>query len=83
MIPIRPAARRDTVKKIDIARAWRDEDYYLSLTADERASLPENPAAGVTVTRDSLRAVNGGVTTIYDSCNGTAICTPCPPQDCD
>jgi mersacidin/lichenicidin family type 2 lantibiotic len=71
------------MKKLDIARAWRDEDYYLSLTAEERASLPANPAAAITVADDNLRAVNGGInTSIINSCVHTTICSPCPPSYC-
>ncbi len=25
-------------------RAWKDEDYWMSLTEEEKAGLPENPA---------------------------------------
>jgi mersacidin/lichenicidin family type 2 lantibiotic len=71
------------MKKLDIARAWTDEDYYLSLSAEERASLPANPAAAITISDDSLRAVNGGIkTSIITTCGGTAICSPCPPLNC-
>ena len=49
-------------KKIDIVRAWRDEEYRNSLTAEERASLPENPAGLATVDDSSLRSVTGGAT---------------------
>ncbi len=72
------------MKKLDIARAWRDEDYYLTLTEAERASLPANPAAAITVTNGNLRVVNAGsLTSIINSCTGTAICSPCPHVNCD
>ncbi len=67
------------MKKLDIARAWRDEDYYLTLTEAERASLPANPAAAINVTDDSLRTVSGA----KFSATGTAICSPCPHVNCD
>ena len=48
------------MKKIDVVRAWRDEEYRNSLTPEELASLPENPA-GLAVVQDSvLRSVTGG-----------------------
>lgn len=48
------------MKKIDVIRAWRDEEYRNSLTPEELASLPENPA-GLPVMDDSvLRSVTGG-----------------------
>jgi mersacidin/lichenicidin family type 2 lantibiotic len=47
-------------KNIDVARALRDQDYYLSLTAEERASLGDHPAGVTTVTDDVLRSITGG-----------------------
>jgi mersacidin/lichenicidin family type 2 lantibiotic len=71
------------MRKIDIARAWRDEEYYLSLTAAERAALPANPAAAMTVTDEELGAINGGIpTSVAASCFATSICTPCPHMHC-
>jgi mersacidin/lichenicidin family type 2 lantibiotic len=65
-------------KKIDVVRAWRDEEYRNSLTEEERASLPENPA-GVAVIQDSvLASITGGCgtpTTFVSSCVH-------PPQVC-
>lgn len=60
------------MKKIDVVRAWRDEEYRNSLTPEELASLPENPA-GLAVVQDSvLRSVTGGcagaTTTWVKSC---------------
>jgi mersacidin/lichenicidin family type 2 lantibiotic len=46
-------------KNIDVARAWRDEDYYLSLTEEERASLGAHPA-GSAMADDVLTAITGG-----------------------
>lgn len=65
-------------KKIDVVRAWRDEEYRDSLTAEEQASLPENPAGIAVVDETALRSVTGGVlskqidpscTTFVWSCN--------------
>ena len=67
------------MKKIDLSRAFRDEDYFLSLTAAERASLPAHPAALIEINEDELRAVAGATT---EACSVTAICTPCPPRLC-
>jgi mersacidin/lichenicidin family type 2 lantibiotic len=52
---------RDPMKKnIDIARAWRDEDYYMSLTEEERASLGDHPAGVVDVADEVLTSIAGG-----------------------
>lgn len=62
------------MKKIDVIRAWRDEEYRDSLTEQERSSLPENPAGMATVDDSALRSVGGAVTirfcgtTFVDSC---------------
>ncbi|MEA2601422.1 MAG: hypothetical protein QOF89_2414 [Acidobacteriota bacterium] len=59
------------MKKIDVVRAWRDEEYRNSLTAEERASLPESPA-GLAVLEDSvLQSITGGCgrpSTFVSSC---------------
>jgi len=67
------------MRKIDFARAFRDEDYFLSLNAAERASLPAHPAAMIEVSEDELRAVSGATT---EACSRTGICSPCPPRVC-
>jgi mersacidin/lichenicidin family type 2 lantibiotic len=42
-----------------IIRAWKDEDFRNSLSAKERALLPENPAGLVELEDTELRAVGG------------------------
>jgi mersacidin/lichenicidin family type 2 lantibiotic len=69
-------------KNVDVARAWRDEEYRNSLTAEELASLPENPAGMATVDDSALRSVAGGVTRF--TCDGTHFADSCVtyPQQC-
>ena len=74
-------------KNLDLGRAWRDEDYYLSLTEEERASLGAHPAGAIT--DPVLKSITGGCgggcgqPTISDvTCNTTGMCTVCPPEDC-
>src|SRR5262249_27576124 len=43
--PHRPAGG-ETVKNVDVIRAWKDEAYRASLSAAERAALPPNPGGG-------------------------------------
>lgn len=45
---------------IDIARAWKDEEYRNSLTPEQLAKLPPNPAGEVELSEDDLDDVNGG-----------------------
>lgn len=48
------------MKKIDVIRAWKDEDYRSSLSAEELASLPANPAGEIELSRAELGKVSGG-----------------------
>ena len=63
-------------KNIDVARAWRDEEYYLSLTEEERASLGDHPAGVMAVADDVLGSISGGCgyktpsTACYNSSTG-------------
>jgi len=52
--------------KIDIARAWKDENYRQSLSAEELSLLPENPAGALDLSEQELEAINGG----FASSNG-------------
>lgn len=69
------------MKKKDIIRAWRDGEYYDSLTEEQRAALPENPAALLEVEDDVLSSITGGCS-VCGTCPTSAICSPCPPQHC-
>jgi mersacidin/lichenicidin family type 2 lantibiotic len=71
-------------KKVDVIRAWRDEEYRNSLTAEELASLPENPAGVATVDEASLRSITGGVSSkqIDPSCTTFVWSCVRPGQQC-
>jgi mersacidin/lichenicidin family type 2 lantibiotic len=47
---------------MDIIRAWKDEEYRMSLTEEQRALLPDNPAglAGRELSDDDLKNIVGG-----------------------
>ena len=47
------------MSKIDIVRAWKDEEYRLSLTEEERAQLPTHPAGLIELEPEQMRAVVG------------------------
>ena len=57
---------------INIIRAWKDEAYRQSLTPEERALLPENPAGLVDLNDPHLLGVDGGLrgTIGYGVCSG-------------
>lgn len=63
-----------------IVRAWRDHEYWLSLTETDRAQVPENPAGLVELMDVELEHVTGQThafthcfasCTCYESCWGT------------
>lgn len=71
-------------KNIDVARAWRDEDYFQSLTEEERASLGAHPSGAASLEDEVLKSIAGGCcTTDFTSPNYTPACTPCPKIICD
>ena len=48
------------MKKSDIIRAWKDEEFAASLSDEQRRHLPENPAGSHELDADDLRSVAGG-----------------------
>jgi mersacidin/lichenicidin family type 2 lantibiotic len=46
---------------MDIIRAWKDEEYRLSLTEEQRALLPDNPAGLPELSDSDLESVAGGL----------------------
>ncbi len=55
-----------------IIRAWKDADYRESLSAEERAALPEHPAGPIALTDEDLGQVAGGwvpLTYQYNTCH--------------
>ena len=70
------------MKKTDILRAWRDADYYASLSNEQRAALPANPAALPEVQDDVLGSVAGGCGPCNCGGSTSALCTPCAPIHC-
>ena len=49
------------MSKETIIRAWRDEEYLLSLSEELRALLPEHPAGLFELTDEDLEQVAGGL----------------------
>jgi mersacidin/lichenicidin family type 2 lantibiotic len=47
------------VAKVDIIRAWKDEEYRASLTDAERAALPPNPAGLIDLDDEEMKKVLG------------------------
>ena len=71
------------MKKIDVVRAWRDEEYRDSLSVEERASLPDNPAGLATISDETLRSITGGCCeTNYVGCSRAVCSCVTYPQQC-
>jgi mersacidin/lichenicidin family type 2 lantibiotic len=49
----------------NIIRAWKDAEYRASLSADERALLPEHPAGLIELADTDLDLAAGGDNRIY------------------
>jgi mersacidin/lichenicidin family type 2 lantibiotic len=46
--------------ELDIVRAWKDDVYRQSLTAEEQAMLPENPIGEYELSDAELEMIYGG-----------------------
>ena len=51
------------MKKVDIVRAWKDEDYRLGLSAEELSDVPESPVGAIELSDMDLEHVAGGAKT--------------------
>lgn len=46
------------MKNVNIVRAWKDQAYFASLTAEEKAMVPANPAGSIELS--GMDAIVGG-----------------------
>lgn len=62
-----------------IVRAWRDYDFWLSLSEGERARIPENPAGVIELMDAEMEFVAGGsdTTDTCGSCTSFYSKVPC------
>lgn len=63
------------MSKLDIVRAWKDEEYFNRLSESERSLLPANPAGVVEINDQDLLQAEGGTTfslTFY--CDSLVLC---------
>jgi mersacidin/lichenicidin family type 2 lantibiotic len=47
------------MSKLDVIRGWKDEEYRLSLSHEQRAMLPEHPAGVIELADEELEAAGG------------------------
>lgn len=60
--------------KVDVIRAWKDEDYRASLSAEEQAQVAASPAGVSVLDEELLGSVSGGAAGTNNTCF--------PPQSC-
>lgn len=53
------------MSKLDIVRAWKDEEYISGLSESERSRLPKNPAGMTELTDEDLGFAEGGTLTLF------------------
>lgn len=53
------------MSKLDVVRAWKDEEYFSGLSESERSRLPVDPAAMTELTDDDLGFAEGGTVTLF------------------
>ena len=62
---------------IDIIRAWKDEDYFNSLSEEMRSQLLENPAGIIELADTEMARVAGGLSEpnslCVDACPSTSL----------
>jgi mersacidin/lichenicidin family type 2 lantibiotic len=83
------------MSNVDVVRAWKDKGYRASLSPEELAALPPNPAGPIEISDEDLGNVAGGnlpyptvtctlgdiCTSYFASCVWTCGCTPgCFPR---
>jgi mersacidin/lichenicidin family type 2 lantibiotic len=67
------------MKSADVIRAWKNEEYRLSLSEAERALLPAHPAGAVELTDVELGGAAGAAWPTA-LCPGSLVCSVfCPP----
>jgi mersacidin/lichenicidin family type 2 lantibiotic len=54
---------------VNVIRAWKDEEYRLSLTEAERALLPQHPAGLVELSEGEMDLVDGGCSCCCSCCH--------------
>jgi mersacidin/lichenicidin family type 2 lantibiotic len=72
------------VSRVNVIRAWKDEEYRNSLSAAERAALPDNPAGLLETTEAELDQAVGGFRLLHTLilCQSLLYCVQTAPMVC-
>ncbi len=63
------------MSKLDIIRAWKDEEYFNRLSESERSLLPANPAGILELSDRDLTEAEGGTTfSLTLGCDSLVLC---------
>jgi len=63
---------------VDIQRAWRDGEYFLSLTDEQKAMIPNSPAGAIEVANSEVAIFGGACANSQQSwCYNSACATKC------
>lgn len=62
------------MEKKNIIKALRNEDFLLSLSQDQRSSMPESPAGVVELDEEGLKLASGGIQLETDHVTHLNIC---------
>ena len=76
------------MSNIDIIRGWKDENYRNSLSDEQRAQLPQNPAGIIDLSENEMESIVGGLKgnfghlgtgtgTTANVCNGCCVYATC------
>jgi len=61
------------MSRLDVIRAWKDEEYRAGLSEEERSLLPENPAGTMELSSLEVTGAAANAITIFNTCDG--LCT--------
>ena len=64
---------------LEIIRAWKDEEYRLSLSAEQQALLPDHPAGLIELADSDLETVVGGAPPVNPVTGCAVVCPPTDP----
>ena len=57
----------------DVIRAWKDEEYYKSLSAEEQTLIPAHPSGQIELTDGELKNVSGATVAALCTLAGCAV----------
>lgn len=59
---------------LEIIQAWKDEEFRLNLSEEQRALLPENPVGWIELSDAELDTVAGGAVSHWPDINSNVCC---------